>query len=85
MSNAATIHNAYILQSHNFDITRTIASNTNIHISYGSEFRTVEVLEPLLHKTPLWKEVSEVLVKGAKYPLERIKTSKQKSNLEESL
>ena len=42
-------------------MNRTIAANPNIHISYGSEFRTVEVLEPLLHKSPLWKVVSEIL------------------------
>ena len=72
MSNAAAIHNAAILQSHNFDMTRTVLANPNSHISYGSELRTVEVLETLLHKSPLWKEVSEILVKGEKYPLDRI-------------
>ena len=85
ISNAAATHNNYILQSHNFDMTRTIAANHNSHISYRSEFRTVEVLEPLLQKIPLWKSVSEILVKGAKYPLERINSSRQKSDLEESL
>ena len=68
ISNAAAIHNSSILQSHNFDMTRTIAANHNSHISYGSEFQTVEVLEPLLQKSPLWKAVSEILVKGEKYP-----------------
>ena len=85
ISNAAATHNNYILQSHNFDMTRTIAANHNSHISYRSEFRTVEVLEPLLQKIPLWKSVSEILFKGAKYPLERINSSRQKSDLEESL
>ena len=66
-------------------MTRTISANTNSNISYGSEFRTVEVLEPLLHKIPLRKAVSEILVKGAKYPLERINNSRRISDLEESL
>ena len=66
-------------------MTRTIAANPNSRISYGYEFRTVEVLEPLLHKTPLWKSVSEILFKEAKYPLERINNSRRKLDLEESL
>ena len=85
MSNEAAIHNAAILQSQNFDMTSTIAAKTNSHISYGSEFRTIEVLEPLLQKIPLWKAVSEILGKGAKYPLERINNSRRKSDFEESL
>ena len=85
MSNEAAIQNAAILQSHNFDMTRALAANPNSHISYGSEFKTVEFLEPLLHKSPLWKAVSDILSKGAKYPLERINNSRRKSDLEEFL
>ena len=66
-------------------MTRTMAENTNRHISYISESRTVKVLEPLLHKMLLWIAVSEILVKGEKYPLEHINNSRQKSDLEESL
>ena len=66
-------------------MTKTIAANPNSHISYGSELRTVEVLEPLLHKIPLWKAVSEILVKGAKYPLERINNWRKQSDPEEYL
>ena len=66
-------------------MTSTIAANPNSHISYGSEFRTIEVLQPLLQKKNLWKAVSEILSKGAKYPLERINNSRRKSDLEESL
>ena len=65
ISNPAAIHNAAILQSHNFDMTKTIAANPNSHISYGYGFRTVEFLEPLLHKSPFWEVVSEILVKGS--------------------
>ena len=66
-------------------MTRTIAATPNIHIYYGYKFRTFEVQEPLLQKSPLWKAVSDILVKGAKYPLKRINNSRQKSDLEESL
>ena len=58
MSNEAAIHNDAILKSHNFDITRATAANPNSHISYGSEFQTVEVLEPPHPIIHLWKAVS---------------------------
>ena len=66
-------------------MTRTITANLNSHISYGSEFRKFQVLEPLLYKSPLYKEVSEILVEGAKSPFERINNSRPKSDLEESI
>ena len=85
MTAEAANHNATILESHNYDLTRTIAAYPNSHISYGSEFRTSTVLHPLLSKSPLWPAISSILNKGAKYPLDRLSNKRRKADLEEAL
>ena len=70
MTKEAAIHNEKILSQYNYDLTRIISGHPHSNISYGSEFRTSAVLQPLLHRSPLWPTVSSILDEGAKYPLD---------------
>ena len=77
----AAIHNSKILESFNFDITKTIAAFPHSHISYGSEFRNPTALEPLLNKHPFWPSVKQSLSKGAKFPLSRLNNKRRLEDL----
>ena len=57
----------------------------NSHISYGSEFRLVDTLRPLLHKSPFRTSVQSSLDNGAKYPLSRISTKRRLKDLDEAI
>ena len=85
LSKEAALHNSSILQTHNYDMTRVIGAHLNSNISYGSEFRSVTTLAPLLHRSPFWNDIKSSLSKGARYPLERISNSRRRSDLEEAI
>lgn len=51
-TNEATSHNATIVKTCDFDMTRVISDHPNSHMSYESEFRSTSILYPLLHRGP---------------------------------
>jgi hypothetical protein len=65
----AAAHNAQILQRFDFDLDRAIRSQHPSQISYGSEFRSSAVLEPLLFDHPFWARLKDILDNGASFPL----------------
>jgi hypothetical protein len=65
----AALHNAIVLQCYNFDIDQAIQAQHNSSIIYGSEFRPISDLSPLLSTHPLWVHIQSILSKGATFPL----------------
>lgn len=65
----AKSHNAKILRSFDFNISRAIKAQPNTLLSFGSEFRQPDELEPLLAKHPLWADFKQTLLHGASFPL----------------
>ena len=68
---AAAQHNSSIISKHG-GLAQAIAAQPNSCVSFGSEFRPVEVLAPLFKNHPLWGRMSSHLEDGASYPLEPI-------------
>ena len=81
----AAKHNEKILESFDFDLTKAIAANPNSNISYGSEFCNPTILDPLLHKHPLWQRVRKSLTHGAKFPLKRLNNKRRLQDLEDAI
>lgn len=59
--------NAATLASFDFDLGRLIAKHSDSTLGYGSEFRTVEQLRPLLGRHPNFGSLSLVLTEGMPY------------------
>ena len=81
----AAERNTNILADFGFDITKAIATFPNSHMSYGSEFRPVSHLKPLLQKSLHWESIEPSLSKGARFPLERISNARRKRDNEEAI
>jgi hypothetical protein len=80
LDHASAIHNGQILQAHNFNLGRAIRSDGNSPLRFGSEFRPVSVLEPLLGIHPLWPRIRALLLEGSHFcadPLPREECSQQ--------
>jgi hypothetical protein len=80
LDHASAIHNGQILQAHNFDLGRALRSDGNSPLPFGSEFRPVPVLEPLLGIHPLWPRIRALLLEGSHFsadPLPREACSQQ--------
>jgi hypothetical protein len=63
--------NGEILKNCDFDIGRLIKANGDTTLSYGSEFRTVKQLEPLLGRHPHFFKLAQVLTYGMPYVFTR--------------
>jgi hypothetical protein len=61
-SPAAAKHNAKLLQDVNYDFQEFFKTQTTSTLAFGSEFRPVEQLRPLLRQHPGFEELAEILV-----------------------
>ena len=69
-SRAAAHHNFHALQSAQFSLERLLAHAPWSPLSFGSEFRPVHLLAPLLRHHPLWPNVHRWLTRGVSFPLD---------------
>ena len=67
----AAEHNMQIIKSHG-RLEATITAQHNSPISYGSEFRTTSILQPLMHRRPIWEKTFHILNNGTTFPLTQI-------------
>jgi hypothetical protein len=72
MTNEAAYHNSLVMRHYNNNITNIIDDNTHTILSYGSEFRPVQVLEKLLMHHPRWNKFSSIINNGSVWPLRAI-------------
>ena len=63
-SPSAMRFNSDLLESVNFDLGKLISQNPSSEIGYGSEFRPVATLEPLLRLRPNWNRIKSFLSSG---------------------
>jgi hypothetical protein len=82
-SDRAALHNQAILQSYNNDISKLLDDHQSLILKYGSEFRPIDVLEPLLLHHYHWPKLRRLLSEGSNWSLHDLddKSRKQK-NLE---
>ena len=67
----AAATNESILKSFDFSMEKLIAANQETTLGYGSEFRTVNQLKPLLGGHPNFNKLSKILNSGMSYNFNR--------------
>ena len=67
----AAAENARVLSSFDFDVKRMIEAHSDSTLGYGSEFRSVEQLRPLIGRHPNFGSLSLVLENGMPYVFNR--------------
>ncbi len=82
----AALQNLCVLMDrYHGDIGLAIANQQNSPLGYGSEFRPVSLLQPLLHLHPYCTKFEELLTKGSHWPLDIILESDRQANVAEAL
>jgi hypothetical protein len=71
LSDQAAEHNATVLGRVGFDVGRLIRENSSSTLGFGSEFRRVSELEPLLGKHPHFAQLAQLLTEGMHYVFQR--------------
>ncbi|KAI2508556.1 hypothetical protein MHU86_5848 [Fragilaria crotonensis] len=79
VSEAASAHNAELLKSFDFDLGRLIQAFDSSTIGFGSEFRKVSELRPLIDDTPL-PRLETLLTEGMQYVFDRELSSQERGD-----
>ena len=74
-------HNDMILQSFDYDLAAALKAQRTSTAGYGSEFRPVSHLEPLLRHHKHWSHLRTQLTKGASYPRSQLNEPRRKAFL----
>ena len=70
---------------HNFDLEPLLnPPGINCVTSFGSEFKSINHLEKLLHRHPRWNILREKLTKGVHFPLNHLSEDLRIQDLEEA-
>jgi hypothetical protein len=85
MEQSAAVANQKISQHHNGDLKQALATQSHSQLGYGSEFRPMEILEPLFQSHCLWPNMKSILDDGVFVPLEPIDEELRKLDLAEAL
>jgi hypothetical protein len=80
LSDHAVEHNARVMGRVGFDVGRLIKENGSSTLGFGSEFRRVEELEPLLGKHPHFAQLAKVLTEGVHYVFDRELSPTERTN-----
>jgi hypothetical protein len=78
----AAEYNARVLEFNNFDLKQVIIQQHPSQISFGSEFRSPELVSELLQDHPFWSRLEELLNHGAKFPLTEISEDDRRLDLQ---
>ena len=81
----AAIANTKLLQTYKFDVEKATQSDKNTSLSYGSEFRQAQDLQPLLRHHKNWPAIKELIQHGVSYPMEPITESDRLKDIDHML
>ena len=77
--------NQILLEQHNCSIARLIQAYPGSCLDYGSEFRPIEALKPLLQKHPRWTKLAYLLSHGSCWPVSKLNDNTRKAKNSELL
>ena len=77
--------NSLLIEKVNYDLEALIESQTNSTLSYGSEFRTTQILENLFRFHENWKRIRYILEKGTDTALVELKETDKKVDLNHNM
>jgi hypothetical protein len=85
MTDEAAEKNFELLKEHDFDLNKLLLRDPRSPLRPGSEFKPIQVLEPLFKGHPFWPCVNRSLLVGAKMPLEKLAEKSRVELLEKAL
>ena len=62
--------NLRVLEHHHFNLEQAIENNSNSPLQAGSEFRPVNIIEPIFSRHPLWIRLQRLLKFGSDWKLD---------------
>ena len=71
LSEQASEHNAEVLRAVDFDLERLIREHGSPTLGFGSEFRKVDELRPLIGRHPHFSRLEAILTEGMQYVFDR--------------
>lgn len=85
LTREAALRNFCVLQRYHSNIGLAIDAQSSSPLGYGSKFRPIHLLRPLLQLHPYWTKFESLLTQGSDWPLRPILESERHSDVEEAL
>jgi hypothetical protein len=80
-STEAANHNWAVLERYDLNVQHALENQKHTQMEFGSEFRSVHLLELLAGNHPLWPRLKRWLLEGAEFPLTPISEDDRHSDL----
>ena len=85
VTRSAAEHNINLLRRFNFNLMEALKYDNDSFTATGSEFRSIQILEPLLQHHPLWNRLKTHLLTGIRFPLTPLSTQARHRDLQDTL
>ena len=77
--------NLKVLEKYGMDLQQALEGQKKSPLGYGSEFRPVSTLVPLLGRHPNWNRLKAILDDGSDWPLEGLSLEERRQDVEDAL
>ena len=74
-----------MLRKYNYNVKTAIEAQKDSPLSYGSEFKATEILDPIFGLHPNWNRMRFILKNGSCWPLDDLPLSLRKKDLKEAM
>lgn len=85
LTEEAANKNFCVLKRFEMNLETAIDAQQNSPVGYGSEFRPIHILKPLLQHHPYWNHIQRLLSKGSDWPLSPIDEQQRQVDLKEAI
>ena len=77
--------NMCILKKYNYDLKAALVAQRDLPLIYGSEFKSIDVLESIFGLHPNWQRMKSILKHGSCWPLNDLPFPDRQKDLKEAL
>lgn len=81
-SKKAAFHNSEMIINHNGDLNDLMMNLDRSFTHYGSEFRSIHLLDSLFKKHSKWNKLRSIITEGIKYPIDPISDEDRLNDIE---
>ena len=85
MNQESAHKNLCVLKKYDYKLESALEAQKDSPLSYGSEFKATEILEPIFSRHPNWNRMKLILQNGSCWPMEDLPLQEKSNDLQEAL
>ena len=85
MNQESAHKNLCVFKKYDYKLDSALEAHKDSPLSYGSEFRATEILEPIFFQHPHWNRMKLILQNSSSWPMEDLPLQEKSNDLQEAL